>query len=141
MPSSSLKDVINSGNLNQLADACQKLHLGDLVSYLISKLIPTEAGVGVVADVATLAAVPTALFQVVGITGAAVRTTKKLRQGPITGAGAIVPASGECVWDGGLHILFAAVDVAATCDVVYAVATTDKSSIGLADLPSGSSTI
>lgn len=140
MPSSSLRDVLNSGNLNNLADAAQKMSLGEVLAYAISKMGFTETGIAVTANVSTLAAQPTALLQCVGITAGAVSTVKKLIKGPISGPGAITPATGECVWDGGLNVLFAAVDVAATASFTYVVAT-DKASIGLSDLPSGQSTL
>jgi hypothetical protein len=52
----------------------------------------------------------------------------------------VVPAAGECVWDGGLHVLFAASDLAVTASFTYAVAT-DVASCLLQDLPSGKSTL
>ena len=147
MSNSSLQAVINSGNLNNISDAFAKMALGDFLSLFIAATAvasPTEAAVVPVANVAPLASQPTTngLFQVnVKTVGAGGATgIKKLRRGPISGPNAIVPASGECVWDGMKSILFAAVDAALTVDVLYAVATTAASCM-LADLPSGQSTL
>ena len=129
----SIQSALNSGNPNQLGDAAAAAHIGDLLAYAISKMTPTEAGV---AAGAAMAAQPVALLQVVGITAGADRSTKKLRRGLISGEGALVPAAGEVIWDGGLNLLFAAADLVATYDVTYTLAT-DKASIMLADLTAG----
>lgn len=141
MSTSNLQAVLDSGNLNNIADASGKLGIGTLLAYAIAKMGYTDTGTAVTSDVVTLTAQPTAngLFKVVAATGT-VTGMKKLRRGPISGAGAIVPATGECVWDGGLHVLFAAVDAVATASSTFAVAT-DTASALLADLPSGQSTL
>ena len=136
MSTSIMRDTLNSGNPNTLGDASQALPLGELLSYVIAKLGFTETGIAVTANVATLAAQPTAIFQVVGITAVPASTVKKLRKGPITGPNAIVPAAGEAVWDGALSVLFAAADVATTASFTYAVAT-DLASATMADLARG----
>jgi len=144
MSTSSLQSVIDSGNINQLGDAAAKLGLGTLLAYAASKMGYTQTGIAVTSNVSTLANAPTAegLFQcvVASVSGGSATGVKKLRRGPISGTGALVPAAGECVWDGGLHVLFAAADLAATASFTYAVATDLASSL-LADLPSGQSTL
>jgi hypothetical protein len=133
----SVQAALNSGNPNQLGDAAQATQLGNLLAYAISKMTATESGVTVTTNTtAPIANQPVALLQVVGITSGAARSVKKLRKGPVSGAGALVPAAGEVIWDGGTHLLFAAADLAATCDLTYTVAT-DKASILLADLSAG----
>jgi len=141
MSNSTLQAVLDSGNLNNLADASAKAGLGTLLSYAIAKMGYTDTGTSVTSDVVTLANQPTAngLFKVVAASGT-VTGMKKLLRGPISGAGAIVPATGECVWDGGLHVLFSAVDAVATASSTYAVST-DTASAMLADLPSGKATL
>ena len=141
MSNSNVQAVLDSGNANNLADACAKLGVGTLLAYAISKMGYTDTGTAIVSDVVTLTAQPVAngLFKVVAATGT-VTGMKKLRRGPISGAGAIVPATGECVWDGGLHVLFAAVDAVATASSTFAVAA-DTASTMLADLPSGQATL
>lgn len=124
-----IRDTLNSGNLNQIGDATQAIKLGSILSYLISKATPTESSVTVTSNVATLAAKPEVLLQcnVATVGSGSATGVKKLRRGPITGAGAVVPAAGECVWDGGTKVLFATTDVAATAHFTYVVAT-DKAS-------------
>ena len=138
---SNIQTVLDSGNLNQLADAAGKLGLGTLLAYAIAKMGYTDTGTSVTSDVVTLTNQPTAngLFKVVAVSGT-VTGMKKLLRGPISGPGAVVPATGECVWDGGLHVLFAAVDAVATASSTFAVST-DTASALLADLPSGKSTL
>lgn len=133
----SVKAALNSGNPNQLGDAVAAAQLGDVLSLAIKSMSATESGVTVTSYLtAPIANQPVALLQVVGITGGGTHTVKKLRKGPVSGAGALVPAAGEVIWDGGLHLLFAAADLAATADLTYTVST-DKASILLADLSAG----
>jgi hypothetical protein len=77
---------------------------------------------------------------VASVSGGSATGVKKLRRGPISGPGALVPAAGECVWDGGKKVLFAAADLALTASFTYAVSTDLASSL-LADLPSGQATL
>jgi len=81
----------------------------------------TEQGVTVTSNVATLANQPSAVVSVIATTGTTTGS-KTLLQGPISGAGAIVPASGQVVWDGGKKILFAAVDAITVADFAYTTA-------------------
>lgn len=134
-----IRDLLNGGGVNTLGDVNQAIGLGELLSHMISlaAATPTESLTGptLVADVGTMAAVPSALFQVNGTAGTHTGV-KKLRKGPITGPNAIIPAAGECVWDGGLHILFAAYDALTTVTVFYAVST-PLCSITMSDLARG----
>lgn len=140
MSTSQVRDTLNSGNLNQIADAAKACGLGEALSYLLAKASYTETGITVTANVATLANAPTSqgLFQcvVASVSGGSATGAKKLRKGPITGAGAITPNAGECVWDGGVKVLFAAADKAATASFTYAVAT-DLASDTMQDLANG----
>lgn len=122
-----LRTDLNNGVLQQIADQFRQLSMGELLSLLISKLGFTETDVVPAANVATLANQPSAIFQVNAGT-ATVTGVKKLLKGPITGPSAVVPATGECVWDGGLHVLLSAVDAVTKVSFVYAQAT-DKASI------------
>lgn len=123
----SLRTTLNSGNLNQLGDCCADIKMGELLTLAIASLTPTEAAVVPVAHVATLAATPSALFQV-NVTAGGSTGIKKLLKGPITGEDAISPAPGECVWNGGVSVKFNAVDNATAVSFTYATAT-DKLSI------------
>ena len=129
---SSLREVLNGGNPNEVFDAMVRGRLGDMLAYACSKMGFTETGISVTSNVATLANTPKALFQCVVASGTTTGV-KKLRKGPVSGTGALVPATGECVWDGGTKVLFAAADVAATASFTYAVAG-DIASITEADL-------
>ena len=141
MSTSSLQAVLDSGNLNDLADVAAKAGLGTMLAYACSKMGYTETGISVTTNVATLANAPTTngLFQVVATAGTT-QGVKKLRKGPTTGASAIVPATGECVWDGAKSVLFAAVDAVSAASFTYAVST-DLAACLLADLPTGQSTL
>jgi hypothetical protein len=132
---SSLREVLNGGNPNLVFDAMVRGHLGDMLGYACSKMGYTETGIAVTSNVSTLAAVPKALFNcvVATVSGGSGTGVKKLRQGPISGPSALVPAAGECVWDGGLHVLFATADLALTASFTYAVAT-DIASLTEADI-------
>ena len=135
---SSLREVVNGGNPNQLFDAVVRMNLGDVLSFLLAKIGTatgvgyTEAGVSVTLNVATLAAQPKALFQVVPTAGTH-QGVKKIRRGPVTGSNALVPAAGECIWDGGVKVLFAAYDAISACSFLYAVAA-DIASLTESDL-------
>ena len=137
---SSLREVLNGGNPNEVFDAMVRTNLGDLLSFLLAKLgtdvgYSSESPVTLAANVATLSNQPVAVFQVVAATAGAggVTGVVKLRKGLITGPKALVPATGECVWDGGKNILFAAADLVLTANFLYAVAT-DTTSVTEADL-------
>lgn len=85
---------------------------------LVSAGGATEVAVTVTANVATLAAQPQDLVAVVA-TAATTTGMKKLLQGPITGPRAIVPATGQAVWDGGVKVLFATADVVTAASFLY----------------------
>ena len=129
--SSSLREVLDGGNPNEVFDAMVRMNLGDLLSYAISKMASTESP-SVTLSVATLANAPVALFNV-NATAGTVQGVKKLRRGLVSGPNALVPATGECIWDGSKTLLFAAVDAVTTAACTYAVAT-DIASITEAEL-------
>ena len=121
-----IRNDLNTGLPGRLASAQQKINFGELISYIVAKLTATESGVTVTTNVATLANTPSAVFQI-NATAGTTTGVKKLRQGPITGTNALVPATGEAVWDGGKKVLFAAVDAITTASFTYAQ-TTDLAS-------------
>lgn len=118
----SVRAILNTNNLNQLDDALKALPLGELLAELISNMTPTEAGVVPAANIATLAATPSGLFQVRATAGAVIGV-KTLRRGVVTGASAGVAASGECLWDGATKILFSPVDAVTAVSATYSVST------------------
>jgi hypothetical protein len=133
---STLRSDLNDSSPNQLADTRRRVQSGDLMTLLIKSLTATEAGVVPAAHVATLAATPTSLYQI-NATAGAVTGIKKLRRGPITGSGAILPATGEAVWDGGVKVLFNVADAVTAASFTYVTAT-DKASLLLATLEDAS---
>jgi hypothetical protein len=116
-----LRDDINNANPNFIADLLRRLGLGELLVFLLNAATFTETALTVTASKMTLAAIPTALFRV-NATTATTTGEKKLIKGPITGPNAIVPATGECVWDGATTILFAAADVVTVGKALYSKA-------------------
>lgn len=122
-----LRQVMNTNNPNQLSDALKDLPLGELLTFLIKGATPTQTGVVPSSNVATLAAVATGMFQV-NATTATVTGIKTLLRGKISGTGALVPATGECVWDGANKLLFAAADAVTAVSATYSVAA-DKASV------------
>lgn len=117
-----LRDTLNQSGSNQLADAFRDIKIGELLSYIVALLGFTETGITVTANIATLANAPTAMFQLTAATGT-VTGVKKMLRGPISGEDAVIPITGEAVWDGGTRVLFAAADVVATASFTYARAT------------------
>ena len=128
MSSPTVRDQLNGVEVaNNLPDLCVSVGMGELLSYLLAKAAYTDTGIAVTSNVATLNAAPTSqgLFKcvVASVSGGSATGAKTLLKGPISGSGAIVPATGQCVWDGNTKVLFAAGDLAATASFTYAVAT------------------
>jgi hypothetical protein len=124
MSAPTVRDQLNGVEVaNNLPDLAVSVQLGEVLTFLLEKASFTETGISVTSNVATLANQPTQIFMAVGITSAPASTTKTLLKGPISGTGAIVPATGQCVWDGAKKVLFAAGDLAATASFTYATAT------------------
>lgn len=119
-----LRDSLNASMQPQrLADVLKDLRLGDLLALLIRMITATETGVTPASNVATLANVPTLMLQI-NATTATVTGVKTLLIGPITGAGAIVPATGFAVWSPGTKkVLFAAADAVTAASFTYSVGT------------------
>lgn len=131
---STLRDSLNTSDPNRANAAMQDINMGDLLALVIAGLTPTDAGLVPASNVATLTAQPTAVFQV-NATAAASTGIKKLLKGPIVGAGAILPAPGEAVWDGGVKIKFNAADLVTAASITYSKADlSQKASILLRNL-------
>lgn len=131
---STIRTDLNNSQMQINADNLRRLQFGEVLTLLIRGLTATEAGVVPAANVATMAAAPVAVLQV-NATAATVTGIKKLRVGPITGNGALVPATGEVVWPGGTStkLLFAAADAVTACSLTYSK-TTDLVSVLMASL-------
>lgn len=116
-----IRGSLNAANPNRIADAERAIGLGELINSLLLAKTATESGLSPSSNVVTLAATPSALFDV-NATAGTVTGHKKLLQGPITGTEAVIPATGQVTWDGGTKLLFAAADVVTTVAVKYATA-------------------
>jgi len=124
----SLRDTLNLGDANRTPAVFSKLLLGDVLNLLITALAVTESAITVTANVATLANTPSTLLQI-NATAGTTTGVKKLLRGPVTGATAIVPLTGQAVWDGGVKVLFSTVDAVTAASFTYARAANVTASI------------
>jgi len=127
----SLRTELNQADPDRLSSAFTELQLGELTNAVIAGLAAsgyTETTQTVTSNIRTLNAVPSAIFQVTATT-ATHTGVKTLLKGAPSGASALTPLPGQCVWDGGLHILFATVDNVTACSVLYAQAGDTTASI------------
>jgi hypothetical protein len=114
----SLRDTLNTSDLNRIASAGQVMQQGELMNALLNALAATETGVSVSGSKASLANQPTSMVKI-NATAGTTTGVKKLRIGALTGPNAIVPATGEAVWDGAKTVQFAAVDAVTTAAFTY----------------------
>ena len=127
----SLRTELNQADPDRLSSAFTELQAGELINAIIAGLAAsgyTETTQTVTSNIRTLNAVPSAIFQVTATT-ATHTGVKTLLKGATSGANAVTPLTGQCVWDGGLHILFATVDNVTVCSVLYAQAGDTTASI------------
>ncbi len=119
----SVRDTMNNGEAGRLADVFRQIGLGDALNILLKNTTYTETGVTVTTNKAVLANQP-GKGGLLSVNATAGTTTgeKALLIGPITGPKAIVPATGQAVWDGGKNVLFAAVDAVTTAKFLYGTA-------------------
>lgn len=122
-----IRAEMNTGPENRFMDMVREIGLGDLLNLLIQGLAAAETGIAITSNVATLAAVPSFLFQVNGIGGTA--GIKTIKKGPVTGSQKVTPLPGECVWDGGLKVLFNVADANTTATFRYAKAADTTTSV------------
>lgn len=116
------RDVLNQASPNNICDAFRDIGLGELLNSLIAGATATETGVSVSSNVGALANQPSIKPFYVNATSGTTTGMKKVLVGPITGPSALVPATGQCVWDGGKNILFASVDAVTAFKAFYAKA-------------------
>lgn len=116
-----IRDSLNTADPNRIPDVLRTLQFGEVFNLLLSQLTATETGVTPASNVATLAAQPTALILINGTAGTSTGI-KTLLRGQISGPGAIVPAPGQAVWDGGKKVLFNAADAITAAAFTYATA-------------------
>lgn len=105
-----------------LAPATAEISADLLVDFSAGAVV-VQDGLVPSSNVVTLAIKPTAVLDV-NATAGTTAGRKKLRVGPVTGSNALAPATGEVIWDGGVKLLFSAVD-AVTAVQVIATRTTD----------------
>lgn len=116
MSSATIRDELNSVNLNRTDELLGNLSFGEILTWLLEKATPTETGVVPSSNVITLANQPVAVFQV-NATAGTVPGIKRLRKGVV---GTLVPAAGECVWQPGTKkIAFAASDGVTAVSITY----------------------
>lgn len=114
----------DAGTTQTLANALKvsynalQVDVAALRTALLAAAGVTEAAVTVTANVATLAAQPAKLYAVVASAGTTTGMKKPLR-GAITGPTALVPATGQAVWDGGKKVLFSTADVVTAANFLY----------------------
>lgn len=122
-----LRDALNQAGPNSIGSSLQQLKFGEAMAICFLDAAadnPTES-IAVTANVATLAKTPSCMpFQVNGSAGTHTGI-KIVRQGPITGEGALIPQGGEVIWDGGVKLLFSSYDHITHTIVTYATAPTD----------------
>jgi hypothetical protein len=103
--------------------------LSQLRTAALSVKRATETGVTVTANVATLANQPSSKpFAIVASAGSSTGM-KALLVGPISGARAVLPGPGQCVWDGQKKVLFNNADAVTTADFSYPTAADPTASV------------
>ena len=130
----SLRTELNNPTLGRLASVLQELQFGELLNLAFAGMPYNEVaspGVGltVTTNIATLNAQPTQIFKANAMTvsGGSATGIKKVLRGPITGQNAVIPASGQCVWDGNVSVLFAACDLVTTAEFATVLSSTTTS--------------
>ena len=110
-----LRETMNNGVVQQLADCDRQMSMGSLMGLLIRAMTPTEAAAAVAANAKTLAQSAAAVFDVVATAGGSTGRKVLLIGGP-----ELVPAAGQVVWDGDRSMRFAAADAVTAADFKYA---------------------
>lgn len=132
----SIRSELNNQSLGRLCANLQELQLGELLNLALAGVAYNEVaspGVGltVTNKVATLGTKPTQILMANAMTvsGNSATGIKKVLYGPVTGTAAVVPASGQCVWDGNVSVLFAASDLVATAEFATSLSATVTSAM------------
>ena len=133
----SIRSELNNQSLGRLCANLQELQLGELLNLALAVVAYNEVaspGVGltVTNNVATLGTKPTQILMANAMTvsgGGSATGIKKVLYGPVTGTAAVVPASGQCVWDGNVSVLFAASDLVATAEFATSLSATVTSAM------------
>lgn len=118
----SIRTLLDAVPPNQSFDLLRETPFGALFNLMIKQLTFTETGVVPSSHVATLAAQPTperGLLRALATAETGAVPEKKILIGPITGAQALVPAPNQCVWDGGVKVLFNTADAVTAASFLY----------------------
>jgi hypothetical protein len=113
-----LREALNNGVVQQLADEDRQIGIGDLLNLLIQAIPATQGALAVASNTVNLANRPSYIFDINATGGSTVTGRKQLLIGPST----LVPQTGQVVWDGNLNLRFAAADGVVQIDARYAVA-------------------
>ena len=132
----SIRSELNNQSLGRLCANLQELQLGELLNLALAgvaynEVAPLGVGLTVTNNVATLGTKPTQILMANAMTvsGGSATGIKKVLYGPVTGTAAVVPASGQCVWDGNVSVLFAASDLVATAEFATSLSATVTSAM------------
>ena len=105
----STRGTLNAADPNRTDAALNSIRFGSVLNMLLAAAAYTETGVSPSSSVATLANQPESLLDVFATAGTTTGR-KTVLKGPISGVGALVPTTGQCVWDGNKKVLFASAD-------------------------------
>lgn len=121
MADASLRETMNQGEAQRLADLDRELMIGEFINSRINAMTATEAGIAVTTNVSTLAATPLVLWdaKVATVSGGAATGSKKVLKVSDAYLTANNPAAGTCFWNGDKKVKFASADLAATADFKY----------------------
>lgn len=121
---SNLRSTLNQVQPNNAFDCLREIGLGDLLNAFIKGLTFTETGVvpNSTTQIAVLANQPSQLGLLRALSTAETGTVheKEILIGAVTGAQALVPPVGCCVWDGGKNVLFNSTDLVTAVSFLYA---------------------
>lgn len=113
-----IREELNASSMNRIDSLGRAIGLGDLLGWLIQDAGNTETGIVPAANVATLAAIPGVLLDLVSTAGVFTgRLALKI------GDASVLPASGEAVWDGATSVRLNATDAVTALDAKYIRAT------------------
>lgn len=116
---SNLRDTMNQGELQRLADIDRDTFMGEVVNAFINGMTATEAGVVVTTNLsAPLAATPLVLWDA-NATAAASTGKKKINKVSAAYLTANNPPVGECFWNGATGVKFNSADAVTAASYKY----------------------
>ena len=113
-------EELDSGSPNRLPNLLSESYLGRLLAMLVQDMANTETGVIPASDIATLAAIPERIYDVVVTAATGATGRYALKQGDAS----VLPGASECVWNPGTdQVTFNATDAVTAVDFKYAAGT------------------